>query len=190
MNVDRFNRAALLILGLLLLAAGAAGLAAYTDMFGWSMTDRAVADTADRYTGAGGRWLGPLAAVAALVVLLLALRWLAAVLLSTDRVRTLALGPDGRGGEHTQLAGSAMEGAVRHQLEGYRGVTSAKVRLVGKANEPKMAVEVNTCERGELAALCERIERGVLADARRALGRDDLPVRLDLDVDRSRARVV
>ncbi|MEV4410964.1 alkaline shock response membrane anchor protein AmaP [Catellatospora sp. NPDC049609] len=194
MNVDRFNRVALLVLGLLLLGAGTAGVLAHTDALGWSATGRPVAgDAVPRYLDANP-WVWPVAAVAALAVLLLALRWLLAVLLASDRLRTLTLRTDRQAGDHTTLAAAALAGAVRDQIERYRGVASAKVRLTGKPERPTMAVAVGTDPgpaQGDLGSLCERIERGALADARRALGRPDLPVRLDLDVGRRRqARVV
>ncbi|GAA2367577.1 hypothetical protein Cme02nite_28690 [Catellatospora methionotrophica] len=191
MNVDRFNRGVLLVLGLLLLAAGAAGALAYTDALGWSMADRAVADNAvSRYVAANGRWLWPLVAAAALLVLVLAVRWLVSVLLATDRARTLAVRTDRPADEHTTLAGPALEAAVRDQIEGYRGVASARVRLTGKPRQPTMAIDVHTStQAGELAELCQRIQQGVLADARRVLDRPDLPVRLDVDATGAGPRV-
>ncbi|BCJ76886.1 hypothetical protein CS0771_64300 [Catellatospora sp. IY07-71] len=190
MNLDRVNRAALLVVGLLLLAAGVTGALAYTDALQWALPGRALADNpVSRYAGANGRWFWPLVCLAALVVLLLALRWLAALLLTTDQVRTLELPGSAQAGEQTTVAGPALEAAVRDQIEGYRGVTSARVHLTGRPQQPVMKVDVDTSELGELPALCRRIEHGALADARRALGRPDLPIRLDLDARRAPTRV-
>lgn len=188
MNVDRFNRIALFVVGVLLLGAGAAGLLAHTDALGWSATEQPVAgDFVNRYLANG--WVRPAVVVAALILLLLALRWLLAVLLSSDRLRTLVLRTDRQTDEHTTLAATALEGAVRDQIERYRGVSSAKVRLTGKPENPTMAVAVDTGTQGDIGALCERIEHGALADARHVLGQPNLPVRLDLDARRGQARV-
>ncbi|WP_155370144.1 alkaline shock response membrane anchor protein AmaP [Catellatospora vulcania] len=189
MNVDRFNRIALLVAGLLLLGAGTAGVLAHTDALGWSATEQPlVGDPVNRYLSAN-TWVRPAAVAAALILLLLAVRWLLAVLLSSDRLRTLVLRTDQQSDEHTTVAATALEGAVRDQIERYRGVTSAKVRLLGKPENPTMTVAVDTGDQGDIAALCERIEHGALADARQVLGRPNLPVRLDLDTRRRQARV-
>ncbi len=191
MNVDRFDRIALLVIGALLLAAGSAGLLAHTDALGWSLRDRVLADNpVSRYAADNGRWLWPVVVACAVVVLVLAVKWMLAVLLATDRLRTVALRPEPDAGEHTTLAGPALEEAVRDQIEGDRGVASAKVRLLGEPQKPIMAVGVRTSAPGRLAALCDRIEHGALADARRVLGRPDLPVRVDLDTGRRPGRVV
>lgn len=190
MNVDRFNRVVLLLIGLLLLGAGAAGVLAHTDALGWSVTEQPVAGDPVRRYLEGNSWVWPVAVVAALAVLALALRWLLAVLLSSDRLRTLVLRTDDRqADEHTTLAAAALTGAVRDQIERYRGVASAKVRLIGKPENPTMAVNVDTDIRSDIGALCERIERGALADTRHALGQPNLPMHLDIDARRGQARV-
>ena len=69
MHADRSNRVALLLLGLLLLAAGAAGVLAAAGTFGSATAGRALADNpVSRYVGDNGRWLWPVAALAAFLV--------------------------------------------------------------------------------------------------------------------------
>lgn len=192
MHADRFNRVALLVLGLLLLAGGAAGVLVATGVFGSATADRTIADNpVSRYAGDNGRWLWPVAAGVAIVVLALALRWLYAVLFSTDRVGGLALHTDGRAAERTTLAASAVAAAVRSEIESYRGVGRASVRVIGEPEQPQVAVTVYTDGNSDLGALRDRIEYGALAHARQALDQPELPIRLDLELTgRQPARVV
>ncbi|GIH03100.1 hypothetical protein Rhe02_11670 [Rhizocola hellebori] len=190
MHADRTNRILLLLLGLLLTAAGVAGLLAGSGAFGSALADRTLADSAlSRYFGDNGRWLWPVAAAVAVIVLLLVLRWLFAVLFSTDRVRVLALHTD-RATDRTTLAAPAVARAVRGEIEGYHSVRAARVWLIGDPEEPRMAVTVDVDGDADLGALRDRIEHGALAHARHALDRPDLPIRLDLELTRQQpARV-
>jgi hypothetical protein len=191
MHADRTNRTILLMLGLLLTAAGVAGLLAGSGAFGSAVADRTLADNdISRYTGDNGRWLWPVIAAVALIVLVLALRWLIAVLFSTDRVRMLPL-RTGRTTDRATLAAPAVADAVRGEIESYHSVRSAKVWLVGSPEEPQLVVNVDTDGDADLGALRDRIEHGALAHARHALDRPDLPIRLDLELKpQQRARVV
>ncbi len=183
MHADRTNRIVLLLAGLLLTAAGVAALLAGFGAFGSQVADRALADNSfSRYVGDNGRWLWPVAAVVALIMLLLVLRWLIAVLFSTDRVRMLALPTDQA--DRTTLAAPAVARAVRGEIEGYRSVRSARVWVIGDPDHPRLAVNVDTDGDADLSALRDRIEHGALAHARHALDQPDLPIRLDLEVSR------
>jgi hypothetical protein len=192
MHADRSNRIALLLLGLLLFVGGGAGVLAAAGIFGSATAGRALADNpVSRYAGDNGRWLWPVAAVAALIVLVLVGRWLYAVLFSTDRVGMLALSMDGRTAERTTLAGPAVADAVRGEIESYRGVRRATVRVIGESERPQVAVTVYADGDSDLGTLRDRIERGALAHARQALEQPELPVRLDLELTgRQPARVV
>jgi len=190
MHADRTNRIVLLLLGLLLTVAGVAGVLAGSGAFGSAVADRTLAGNgASRFVGDNGRWLWPVAAAVALIVALLVLRWLIAVLFSTDRVRVLPLHTD-RATDRTTLAAPAVADAVRGEIEGYHTVRSAKVWLIGSSEEPRLAVRVDTEADADLGALRDRIEHGALAHARHALDRPDLPIRLDLELTRQQpARV-
>ena len=185
MHADRTNRIVLLLLGLLLIAVGVAGVLAAAGAFGSAAADRAIADNpVSRYVGDNGSWLWPVAAVVAVLVLALALRWLYIVLFSTDRVGALALRTDSRPAERTNLAASAVAAAVRGEIESYYGVRTAKVRVIGEAEQPRVVVSVGADGDTDLATLRERIEHGALAHARQALDQPELPVRLELDLTR------
>ena len=86
MHADRTNRVALTLFGLLLLAARGAGMAASTGVFGAAFYGRALlANQAGRYIGQRSSWLWAAVAGACLLLALACLRWLLALIASTDR---------------------------------------------------------------------------------------------------------
>ena len=92
MHADRTNRVALTLFGLLLLLAGAAGITASAGVFGAAFSHRTLlANPASTYIGHHGGWLWPAAAAACLLLALACLRWILALLLSTDRARDITV---------------------------------------------------------------------------------------------------
>ncbi|GHJ47065.1 hypothetical protein Cs7R123_44070 [Catellatospora sp. TT07R-123] len=114
-----------------------------------------------RYAADNGRWLWPVVVACAVVMLVLAVKWMLAVLLATDRLRAVALRTEPDTGEHTTLAAPALEEAVRDQIEAYRGVASAKVRLLGEPQKPIMAVGVRTSAPGSWRRCATVSSRGL-----------------------------
>ncbi|WP_019819096.1 alkaline shock response membrane anchor protein AmaP [Saccharomonospora saliphila] len=181
MHADRTNRTVLLVLALLLLAAGGFAGAASIGLFGEAtrrrmLTDNVVAE----FIGRNGAWFWPVAAAVAVLVVLLCLRWLLAILFSTDRTGDLPVSGSGPG--RTTLSSSAVPNAVSEEIESYHGVDSARARLVGPEERPTLVVTATLEEGADLAALRERIETEAMARARATLDRPDLPIRLDLVV--------
>lgn len=185
----RLDRFVLVLLGLLLTAAGALGLLAGFGAFGGGRRHRAVFDNpVGRFFGDHGDWLWPVLALVGLCLGYLALRWLLAQLTPTA-VRDLQLEPQGRQGR-TELSSAAVTEAVSEEIRGYRGVSAASARLTGDEVQPELALRVQLDGRADVAALRSRIERDAIGHARQALDNPDLPVRLDLVVtDRKAARV-
>ena len=182
MHADRTNRISLLLLALLLIAAGLDAGAASLGLYGrFTEHSRLLANPTGRFFGAQGAWLWLVAAFAALVIVVLALRWLAALLFSTDRTGDLPIAPDGRPGR-TILAAGALTGAVAREIESYRGVDNARARLIGDPGRPQLVVTATLEETADLAALRQRIETEALSHARAALDNPALPVQLDLTV--------
>jgi hypothetical protein len=180
MHADRTNRVILLVLGLVMMVVGlAAALTSFGALrSGWA--DRTLVDNpVSRYAGDNGRWLWAVVGVVALVVLVLALRWLFLILFRTDRVRDLSLHTGGR--DRVTLASSALAEAVSAEIQGYRGVRAARAWLVGSTEQPTLAIRVDTDLDADLAAVRDRIERDAVAHARQALDRSNLSVRLDLE---------
>ena len=187
MHADRTNRALLGLLGLLLLAAGVAGILAGTSAFGAGGPHRHLLDNAaSRYIGAHSAWFWPAAALLAAIAVLLAVRWLLVILFTTDRLADLTL-PGDRSAGRTTLAAGAVTDALTQEIETYRGVRAAHARMVGHPGRPRLAVTVDTDHDADLAALRRRIESGALAHARQATDAPDLPSRLDFTITTRRA---
>ena len=121
--------------------------------------------------------------------MVLALRWLLALLFSTDRSGDLPIRSPGLTGRTTLAAGALTE-AVAEEIESYVGVYSARARLIGNGQEPELVVAATLEETADLPVVRQRIETGALSHARAALGSPSLPIQLHLAVTaRSGARV-
>ena len=187
MHADRTNRTMLLLLALLLIAAGAAAGAASIGAFGTTTRHSPLIDNpAGNFTGTQGGWLWPAADLAALILALLALRWLLALLFSTDRAGDLPITPGGSAGR-TTLAARALTEAVAEETESYRGVSSARARLLGDSANPELVVTAALEETADFAALRQRIETAALTHARSSVGNPSLPIQLDLTVTTKRS---
>lgn len=183
MHADRTNRSMLTLFALLLIAAGAASLGLFgTTIKHRSLLHHAVGD----FYGRHGDWLWPVTAFVALLIVLLALRWLIALLLTTDRASALRI-PGGGGTGITTLAPAAVTEAVAEEIESYRGIDSARARLIGDPANPQLVVTATLEDSADLPALRHRIQTGALAHARAALDRPDLATQLDLTVTTRRS---
>ena len=182
MHADRFNRFALLVFGLVVLLAGLAGLAMSVGLFGTSYSHHALFDNfISTYIGDQGQWLWPAAAAVGVVVALLALRWVLTLVTSTDRSGDLHVSGDRRAGR-TTMKSSALTRAVTAEIETYRGVAAAKARTVGDAGAARLVVEVTALRGTNIGELTHRIDDEALTHARAAMGREDMPIRLDVTV--------
>jgi hypothetical protein len=191
MHADRTNRSMLTVLGLLLVLTGVAGLITSDGGFGTQFSHRTLFDhPVSRYIGDHGHWLWPLAAVLAALIALLALRWLIALLFSGDRAGDLLVKVEDRRAGRTTLRPGALSDAVSAEIESYRGVDSAKARVLGDAHNPQLVVSVTADSTTDVAALRQRVEADALAHARQALDSPDLPIQLDLNVSRNSSRRV
>ncbi|MGH3403749.1 MAG: alkaline shock response membrane anchor protein AmaP [Streptosporangiaceae bacterium] len=186
MHAERTNRAMLLLTALILIATGLGAGAASLGVFGTSTQhSRLIANPVGHFIGASGAWLWPVAAAAAAILVVLALRWLLALLFSTDRAGDLPIAsPDGTG--RTTLAARALTDAVAEEVESYLGVDSARARLIGNGRDPELVVTAALQQTADLVAVRQRIETGALTHARSALGNQSLPIQLHLTVTTTR----
>jgi hypothetical protein len=184
----RINRAALTVLGLLLAAAGAAGLATALGLFGRRMSDQPVLGPAVEDFVAANRWFWPLVAIAAALLALLCLWWL---LLQgrSNRVSRVRLATDPRRG-NTDLTARALTDAVTGEIEGYHGVTRAAAHLSGTSAAPKLSLTAALDGRVGPGEIHRRITAEAIPHARQALGTDQLPTRLELQLPRAQRRDV
>ena len=107
------------------------------------------------------------------------------LLVSTDRAGDITL-PGSKDHGTTTLPPAALTGALAGEVGNYHGVDSVRSRIIGDAASPQLVLNVTATPAADLPALHQRLESEALAHARQALGKQDLPVQLDLDVSRRR----
>jgi hypothetical protein len=180
MHADRTNRIALTLFGLLLLAAGGAAMAASTGVFGDSFSRQALlVNRVSRYFGSHSGWLWPAIAVGFAILGLACLRWMLALLASTDRAGDIVVGASTDEGT-TILQPAALVDALTSEVSAYRGVDSASGRIIGDGRDPEVVLTVITAQTADLQALHHRIEAEALAHARHAVGNPAMPIQLHL----------
>ncbi|MBV9092656.1 MAG: hypothetical protein JO132_02065 [Streptosporangiaceae bacterium] len=180
MHADRTNRVMLALAGLILLAAGGAGMAASVGAFGAAFSRRTLlANQAGHYIGHHSSWLWYAVAGACLLIALACLRWILALLASTDRPGNITIPGDTNQGT-TVLQPAALTDALTREIGAYRGIDAAKGRVIGDSRNPGIVLIVNPEPSADLHALHRRIEAEAIAHARQALGKPSLPIQLDL----------
>jgi hypothetical protein len=168
----RLNRGLLAVVGLLLLAAGAGGLAVGFGLLPAVDPRSPLVPRPIALTG----W-APYAAVACSVVLgLLALRWLLAQAGRRPSGSVWELGG-------TALPTSAAAAAVAHDITAYRGVSAATATLAGPRTAPTLHLDVAVATDASVADLRRRITDEALPRLREALELDDIPAQLVLRLD-------
>jgi hypothetical protein len=180
MHADRTNRVMLTLFGLLVLAAGGSAMAASTGVLGATLSRRTMlANQASRYIGHHGGWLWPAIAGACLLLALACLRWILALLASTDRTGDIPI-PCASGQGTTILQPAAITDALTREIVAYHGVDAAKGRVIGDERDPQIVITVTPGPAADLAALHRRIEAEAFLHARQALGVPALPIQLNL----------
>ena len=174
---DRLNRVLLVLLGALLLAAGVLTLVRSFGGFGQVLAQDRLLEAQSRFVDRNG-WVWIVVAAVAVLVALLALRWLIAQL-RTDRVSSIELEPDMRRGA-TTLRASAVTTALCEEVESYRGVRSASARLLHSNRHPDLTLTVTLDDRADIADTRARIENDAVAHVRQAMDMPDLSTRLIL----------
>jgi len=174
----RANRTVLALIGFVLLAAGAAGIAAGTGLFGDGVGTNKVIPQDTRDWVAAHDWFWLAVAAGSILIALLALRWLLAQT-STNRLRQLDVESD-RSAGRTVLSGTAVTDAVAAEISSYRGVGSASAHLLGSRGAPTLLVHATLDGRGDPAEIRTRIQTEAVPHVRQALDVPDLPVRLEL----------
>jgi hypothetical protein len=172
------NRIGLAVVGVIGLAAGAAGLARglgqWPDLLGDDgapVLEENVRELASR------SWFWPVVAAVLAAVALLALRWLA-VQGERGTVRTLRIEPDTRRGG-TTLPARAVSGAFVDDLAGDSGLRRIQARLVVRPSPPRLAVTAALPPTTDPAAAKQHLYEA-LGRHRQALETDDLPASLRL----------
>lgn len=168
------NRFLLAVIGLVLLAAGAFGLATHFRVL------RLVDPGAPIVPGTGEPpdWVLYVIAAAAVVVGLLALRWLLAQLAHRPRTGVWRFEADPAYGRTELHADDAVAPFVE-ELREYPGVHKATASLAGVREKPSLALAV-TCEQDvDLGEIRRRITEESLPRLEEALELDDIPVEIE-----------
>ena len=192
------NRAWLVVIGVLLVLAGAAGLLVSTGQLaplgqqaGLDLsrpaTDAKVAGSATA-SALGTGWVVVLVAVVGVVLALLGLAWLAAQVPRTNAAKPLRLDDEAEHGL-TRCAPDVLTDAVEAQIEALPGVQSAAAVLRGDAQNPDLTVKVTAGERADIPRLLEQIEFGPVRDLGTALDTVVRRLGVQLEIDAGKKRL-
>jgi hypothetical protein len=183
-TADAVNRSAVVLLGLLLLAAGVLGLVLGLGGFGSAFVDDPILPEQWASYAATHAWVWWAIVALALLVALVGLRWLLAQL-RTDRVNRLDLSGDPRQG-HTIVHAAAVAEAVQSETNRIPGVARSAAHLEG-APRHRLHLGVDLTDRADLVQVRDVLENQVVGHARQALGSDGMPVHIELRLLRTRA---
>ena len=186
----RGNRIGLSLAGLVLLAGGGYLLARSLGAFGAQQAaDPVYPDSAVDWVHAARPWLWLTIAALAVVVGILALRWLL-VQLRSDSLGRVVVDSDRTsepGSGRADLPTQAIAGAVDREIDTYPGISRVHAGLTGRPDEPELRLRITVDPDADLAMVRRRITGEAIRNARTALDAEQLPTRLQLIVGR-RAR--
>lgn len=169
---DRLNATLLTLLALVLVGVGVYGLARGYGAFGDTpATDPVLGDDTRDFVSRNADWFWPLAAVLALLLAWLGLRWLLAQI-ATPAVPRLPVRADGPG--RTELSTSGATAALARDIEDYDGVRGARARLVSDHPSPEVEITVDVHDDADVPALRRRIEEHALTRFQSALELQEL----------------
>ncbi|WP_236242499.1 alkaline shock response membrane anchor protein AmaP [Streptomyces sp. CC228A] len=181
-HLDRANRIALALIGLVLLAGGVLAL-----LYGWGVLGQGgpsepLLTPGERRYAASSSWVWPLIGLAGALAAVLGL--LAAVAqLRPDGVRSLPLEADRSRGA-TTLSADAVTDALEEEIESYGGVQRATARLTRSSHYPHLVLRVTLAAEAEVRTALERIQSEALPHLRDFLDQPELPARVRLHVAR------
>lgn len=182
----RVNRTALVLLGLVVTAAGVLTVLVGAGVFGTGLADGPVLVPAVSRFAADTGWFWPAVAAAGLVIALLALRWLI-VQLRSDHIGEIDVESDRSHGE-TVLSPAAVTAALDAEISSYHGVDSATSSLREVQGRTLLLVRVRLDGRTGAAEAAHAIESRAVAHARQALDDADLPARVEITLTPRRVR--
>jgi hypothetical protein len=171
----RLNRTLLALTGLVLIAAGAFGLATHFRLL--RLVDSAsplVPGTMEPPTSA----LYIIAAVA-IISALLALRWLLAQFRIRSSMKTWHY--DTAHGQ-TRLRAADAVAPLGEEVRGYPYVLQSRATLIGPRDNPALDLIITTEHNADLGEIRERLTTESLPRLRHALGLNDLPVTIEFRI--------
>ena len=176
-RVDGVNRVVLLILALLLLAAGVLALLVGFNLFLLAPDSAVLPGSATSWVSQQP-WFWWVAAAVGLVIALLALRWLVAQL-TTDGVGSLDLTHGSGQGGRVTVRSSGVTEAVEDDAESVLGVERASARMAGH-DAHRLELTVTLSSDADIPRVRRELEDRTVAHVRQALDDPSLPVQLEL----------
>jgi len=186
-RVNATNRTVLVLIGLVLVAAGVGGLLLSLDLTGggtglWPVVPDLVAGFV-----IGTSWLPWAVAAAAVVVALLGLWWLLAQF-RVDWPTQLDLTGDRPDGT-TTLAAGALTDAVEDDAASIRGVTGASASLRSQPTR-RLDLTVDLAAFADLGEVRRRLEQQTATRTRQVIDQPNLPIWIELRPTRRERRLV
>jgi hypothetical protein len=187
---ERLNRTVLAILGVITLAAGVFVLLVGTGSLRRLVQIPATAPLITPDTSPPG-WTPWAVAPAAIIVALLALRWLIAQTIRRPQTSSWQLAPDTSTGA-THIDSDTAAQPLGEEISDYSDVHAATARLTGPRQHPQLYVSVTADARADITALRRRIDTEAIPHLIQALDLPslsaDLLLRLDTSGGGTRAR--
>lgn len=184
-RTGRGNRTGLALLGLLLLAAGVYIVLRGFKVLGTGQlaTDPVYSRNTAAWIHDQRPWIWLSITVVAIIVFLLAVRWLL-VQLRIDRLGQIALDSndnDGPDAGRASLPTGALTDAIGEEIRSYPGVRAVRAQLTGHPDRPALTLHVTVDPDADLPGLRRAVTGQAIAHARTALD-DPLPTTLRLAV--------
>ncbi len=176
-DLDRRNRLVASVVGVVLVAAGAYGLARSVGALGDDAP--VLGDDLRRLAADNAGWFWGIATFLALVVAWLGWRWLRLQLLSASPPLRQVQVADGEGGR-TSLEARAVADAVARDLQAGPGVVGARVRVHGHQRTPALDLRADVAAGSAPDAVRRHVDEFIVPRVRAALERDDVPVTVRL----------
>lgn len=187
-RVDGVNRTLLLLLGIVLLAAGVAALALGLGAFGDARAQSAVLPGGlIDFVGSNGAWFWPLVAVVSLLLAYLGWRWLKAQFPAPRRVDDIDLTDDPKEGFTRARANGPAHGFAQ-DVARHPSVDTAKARMLSNGSAPQIGLRVDVFENGDIESVREHVGGPALERLRRTLGKEVVTVDLDMRLKESGGR--
>lgn len=184
------NRFWLCVLGLIMIVAGALGVAIGAGWIAWiPVPVELPAPTAPILTDPGADQVVMMILIAAgLLIMLAGLAWLVRQLPRSGSVKPFRLHDDPADGI-TTVDPAVIGEAVRGQLESFRGIAAAAVRLRGSVRHPELTIKITADEQADVAELVDRIRTQAVADLEQALDATVTRLAVQVEIDRVRGGV-
>lgn len=174
----RGNRIGLAIVGVLLVAGGGAalarGLGVFAAPFGLPAA-QPLLNGAERRFAQDHAWFWYVVAAVAVIIALLAIRWL---LVQTRSGALRRLRVQGDAGGRTHMPARAATRAVTDELSAHAGIARAAAVLTGSPSAPRLRLNVTADRDCDWPHVRGVLNGEALAHLRQALELDDLPARV------------